>query len=285
MNCENTFTDDIDNGIKLCAGMRLVKQKILQEIIKFRYNMKIEQENLSKNMEIIEQRLLDHFFHSLNYRIGKAEESHGVYEKESERFLYKLDEQAYIKTFGRTSYVIYNESVNYINSNVSSYNFENYFRIIKKYEDMITDIVSMEKGKKKYDMVNLVFENNDLVDDKTKTLLDIANTVIGYYQEKEKKYINDKLSDYIMKGLVDWENGYWEAELRDEFIKIKLWSNENVKKPIRHNISREKLMVYCGYMNFYFCNIENKVGYYVPKDRRIIGRANKNHEIFMYNVS
>ncbi len=285
MNCENTFTDDIDNGIKLCAGMRLVKQKTLQEIIKFRYNMKIEQENLSKNMEIIEQRLLDHFFHSLNYRIGKAEESHGIYEKESERFLYKLDEQAYIKTFGRTSYVIYNESVNYINSNVSSYNFENYFRIIKKYEDMITDIVSMEKGKKKYDMVNLVLENNDLVDDKTKTLLDIANTVKGYYQEKEKKYINDKLSDYIMKGYVDWENGYWEAELRDEFIKIKLWSNENVKKPIRHNISREKLMVYCGYMNFYFCNTENKVCYYVPKDRRIIGRANKNHEIFMYNVS
>lgn len=51
---------------------------------------------------------------------------------------------------------------------------------------MITDIVSMEKGKKKYDMVNLVLENNDLVDDKTKTLLDIANTVTGYYQEKEK---------------------------------------------------------------------------------------------------
>ena len=44
-------------------------------------------------------------------------------------------------------------------------------------------------------------------------------------------------------------------------------------------------MVYCGYMNFYFCNTENKVCYYVPKDRRIIGRANKNHEIFMYNVS
>lgn len=43
-------------------------------------------------------------------------------------------------------------------------------------------------------------------------------------------------------------------------------------------------MVYCGFMNFYFCNVENKVCYRVPKDRRIISRANKNHEIFMYNV-
>lgn len=284
MNCENTFTDDIDNEIKMGAGMRLVKQKTLQEIIKFRHNINIEQENISKDMEIIEQRLLDHLFYSLNYRIDKAAKSIGIYEKESERCLCELNERAYIKMFGRTSYVIYNESVNYINGNVNSYNFENYFRIIKRYEDMITDIVSLEKGKKKYDMVNLVLENNDLVDDKTKTLFDIANTVIAYYKEKEKEYINDKLSDYIMKGLVDWEKGYWEAELRDEFIKIKLWSNENVKKPIRHNINREKLMVYCGYMNFYFCNTERKVCYCVPKDRRVIIRANKKYEIFIYNV-
>ena len=52
-------------------------------------------------MEIIEQRLLDHLLYSLNYRIGKAEESKGIYKKESERFLYEADRKSYIKIFNR----------------------------------------------------------------------------------------------------------------------------------------------------------------------------------------
>ena len=43
-------------------------------------------------------------------------------------------------------------------------------------------------------------------------------------------------------------------------------------------------MVYCGYMNFYFCDKERMIYYEVPKERRVISSANKNHEIFMYNV-
>ena len=57
-----------------------------------------------------------------------------------------------------------------------------------------------------------------------------------------------------------------------------------MKKPIQHGINKEKIMAYCGYKNFYFCNVENKICLRVPKDRRIISRANKNHEIFMYNI-
>lgn len=67
-------------------------------------------------------------------------------------------------------------------------------------------------------------------------------------------------------------------------MNIKLFSNRNVKKPISHNINKEKLMVYCGFMNFYFCNIEDKTYYRVPKNKRIISRANRNHEFFIYNV-
>lgn len=284
MNHEDVFMEDIEEDMELGTGMRFVTQEMLQEIIKNRHNINIEQENISKDLEIIEQRLLDHLFYSLNYRIGKAEKSNGIYENESKRFLYQLDNRAYVKMFGRMSCSIYDESKTFINSNISGYDFDNYFRLIKRYEDMIMEILYLEAGKKKYDMVNLVLGNNDLVDDKTKTLLDIANTVIMYYQEKEKKYINDKLSDYIMRGLADWGKSYWEAELQGQFMNIKLWTNRNVKKPIRHCINKEKLMIYCGYVNFYFCDVENKVCYRVPKDKRIISRANKNHEIFMYNV-
>lgn len=285
MNRADIFMKDMSGDNEIGLGMRIVTQEKLQEMIMSRHNINIEQENISKDLEIIEQRLLDHLFYSLNYRIDKAEESKGVYEKESERFLYGLDEMQYIKMFSRTSYKIYDESIKFINNDINSRDFDNYFREIKKYEDMITDIVSMEKGKKKYDMVNLMLENDDLVEDERKTLADIASTVTLFYQKKEEEYIQDRLTGYSMKELTKQGNGCWETKLEDDFLNIKLWSGRNVKKPIRHNIDKEKLMVYCGYVNFYFCNVENKMCYYVPKDRRIVSRANKNHEIYMYDVS
>ena len=285
MNREDSFMKDISGDNETGFGMRFVTQEMLQRIIKFSHNINIEQGNISKNLEVIEQRLLDHLFYSLNCRIGKAKESIGIYEKESARFLYRQDNPTYIRMFGRTSYKIYDKSIKLANGNSSVNNLEKYFRMIKKYEDMIMEIVSLEKGKKKYDMVNLILENRDLVEDKTKALFDIVDTIILFYKKKEKEYRRDKLTSYDIKGLIDWEKGYWEAELEDGSLDIKLWSSGNVKKPIQYSINKEKLMIYSGYMNFYFCNVENKICYCVPKDRRIISRANKNHEIFMYDVS
>lgn len=284
MNDEYVFRKDKSGDKEIGFGMCLVTQKMLQEMIKFRYNINIQQGNLSKDLEIIEQRLLDHLFYSLSYRIDKAEESDGIYDKESERFLQELDNKAYVKIFSRTSSIIYDASVSFINSSANSNNYDDYFRVIKKYEDMVIDIVSLEKGKRKYDMVNLILEEDDLVDDKRETLLDIGKTVITYYAKKEKEFERNHLDSYKPVRLIDWEKGYWEAELQDQFMNIKLFSNRNVKKPIQHNINKEKLMVYCGYMNFYFCNIEDKTYYRVPKNKRIISRANRNHEFFIYNV-
>lgn len=195
MNCDETFIKDMSDDKKSGFGMRLVKQEMLQEIIKSRHNINIEQENISKDLGIIEQRLLDHLLYSLNYRIGKATESEGIYEKESERFLYELERKAYIKIFSRISYEIYDKSVKFIKSNINSNDFDSYFRTVKKYEDMVIDIVSLEKGKKKYDMINLILENDDLVDDERETLHNIAKTVIVYYQNKEEEYRKNELGD------------------------------------------------------------------------------------------
>ncbi len=284
MNREDTFIKDMSGDKETGFGMRLVKQEMLQEIIRSRHNMNIEQENISKDLEIIEQRLLDHLLYSLNYRIDKVAESEGIYEKESERFLYELERRAYIKIFSRVSYEIYDKSIEFINSDINSNDFDSYFRTIKKYEDMVIDIVSLEKGKKKYDMVNSILENDDLVDDEMEALLNIARTLTEYYRNQEEKHIRNELGNYRTGKLVDWEKGYWETELEGEILRIKLLSNKNVKKPIQHSINKEKLMVYCGYMNFYFCDIEDKIYYGVPKNRRIISRTNKKHEIYIYNV-
>ncbi len=284
LNNDDVFMKDMSGDKEIGFGMRLVAQEMLQEIIKTRHNINIEQENISKDLEIIEQRMLDHLFHSLNYRIDKAKESKRTYEKESERFLYELDKKRYIKVFSRASFEIYDKSIEFINSDINGNDFGSYFRTIKKYEDMVIDIVSLEKGKKKYDMVNLILENDDLVDDEIETLLDIAKTVLAYYQNEEEEYRRNKLGHYKLDKLVDWEKGFWEAELEGEFLNVKLWSNKNIKKPVQHSINKENLMVYCGFMNYYFCNTESNVCYKAPKDRRIISRANKEHEIFMYNA-
>ena len=281
MNCEETFIEDTEGDIKTGLGMRLVTQETLHEIIKYRHNINIEQENISNDLKLIEQRLLDHLLYSLNYRIDKAPESSGIYESESERFLYELDKKAYVKIFGRASYELFDGSVRFIDDGC----FNNYLDQLSKYEDMVIDIVSLEKGKKKYDMVNLMIsENNDLVDDKYKALHNIAYTVIEHYQNAETKYRRNELRKYKIKSFSDWEKGYWEAELCNEILKINYFSSEKIKKPVQYNINRDKLMVYCGCINFYFCDEEKEVCYVFPKNRRVISRTNKNHEIFLYKI-
>lgn len=281
MNCKDTFIADVEGDRKTGFGMRFVTQETLREIMKFRHNINIEQENISKDLELIEQRLLEHLFYSLNYRIDKAAEGTGIYEQESKRFLYELDKKAYVKLFDRASYELYEESVKFI----SNGSFDSYFMKLRKYEDMVMDIVSLEKGKKKYDMVNLMIEeNNDLVENEKATIWNIANTIIEHYQKAETEYQRKEWRKYKIKGFSDWGNAYWEVELCDKILKIKLFSSEKIKKPIQYNINREKLMVYCGCINFYFCDVEKEVYYKFPKNRRIISRANKNHEILMYQA-
>lgn len=284
MNVKETFVTDVEDDVELGLGMHLVKQKVLQEMIRNGHNINIEQGNISKNLEIIEQRLLDHLFYSLNYRIDKAEESSGIYEKESERFLYKADHAAYSKMFSRTSYTVYKASAAFVNSNMDGKDYNGYFEVVKKYEDLVIDIVSLEKGKKKYDMCNLILGNYDLIEDKRSALINIANVIITYCQSEEKDYIKGKFAGYRKKKTVDFTNGFWETVLDSEFLNVDFWSSKSVKKPIHHRISREELMIYCGYMNFYICDTESKIYYSLPKDRRIISRANRNHEIKIDNI-
>lgn len=284
MNVKDTFITDVEDSVELGLGMHLVKQKVLQEIIRDRHNINVAQANISKDLEIIEQRLLDHLFYSLNYRIDKAEESSGIYEKESERFLYKMDHTAYSKMFSMTSYTVYKASVAFVTSNMDGKDCNVYFEVVKKYDNLVIDIVSLEKGKKKYDMCNLILGNYDLIEDKRSALINIANVIITYCQNEEKDYIKGKFAGYSKKKTVDFTNGYWETVLDSEFLNVDFWSSKSVKKPIRHRIDREELMIYCGYMNFYICDTESKIYYSLPKDRRIISRANRNHEIKIDNV-
>jgi len=264
--------------------MRLITQEELQEKIKFRYGIKIEQGNISKDMKLIEQRLLDHLLYSFNYKIDEAPEipkNESVYTRESGRFLYERLGKAYVQIFSRATYQIYERSVLFTDDKE---NLNDYLNILQKEEDIIIPILSSEKGKKKYDMVNVILENTDLVKDEWGALINVADTLIGYFQQAERDYIKNALVGYEIKGLADWENGYWEADLNNEVLKIKLFSSKNVKNPIRVNWSRENVMVYRGCVNYYFCDTKMKLCYKVPKNRRIISKMDKYHKNFIYNI-
>lgn len=274
MNRKDTFIMDANGDMKTGSGMCLIKQELLQKMINDRHNINIEQENISIDLRIIEQRLLDHLFYALNYSIGS---NPGNSDAKSRRFLYDLDRKAYVKLFSRASYILYSESIKCISNN----DHDMYFRIVKKYENMVMEIILSEKGKKKYDMVNLMLGNYDLVDDDEQTILNIADTIKSYYQNKEEGYKKNKLKDYKICSLKDWNRGFWEAILKENVLKIKLWSSENVKNPVRREIGTDGLVVYSGFVNYYFCDMIKKICYCVPKRRRIISRSNSHHEITM----
>lgn len=280
MNCKETFKVGEVGDKDIGFGMRFVTQEVLRELIQDRYNLNIGQENISRNLKYIEQRLLDFLFYSLNYEVCKAKESIGIFEKESERVLCELEEKSYIKMFGKASHEIYKESTRFL----SGGDYDSYLETVEMYEDMVMDAISLEKWKKKYNMANLILKNEDLIDDKKETLKNIAKTMTAYYQEQEAEYVNNELNQYERKGFENWTSSYWEAELKKDILKIRLWSSKNIKKPIRHNIDKDRLIVYCGYVNFYFCDTEEKICYRLPKDKRIISRSNKNQEVSIYNV-
>lgn len=281
MNNDNVFIKDMSGDKEIGFGMRFVTQEKLQEIIKLSQNINIEQENLSNDLKIIEQRLLDHLLYSLNYRIDKASKSDGIFEKESERSLYELDEKKYIKMFSRSDYDIYKKSINFFDS----YDYKGYFKTIKKYEDMVKEIVALDKKEKNYDLINLILKKDiDLVDNKLEVLLKIANIIILYYQKREEEYRKNLLGDYKKKAFTDWNDRCWEATLDSENLKIRLRSSREVKNPVRHSINRKNLFVYCGCMNYYFCDTEEKECYCVPKNRRVITKSNKKHEISIYDI-
>lgn len=281
MDNDDVFKIDKSGDKEIGFGMRFVTQKKLQKIIQSSLKMNIAQENLSADLKIIEQRLLDHLLYSLNYRIDKASKSDGIFEKESERFLYELDEKKYIKIFSRSSYDIYEKSIKFLDSG----DYKDYFRTIKKYEDMVIEIITLGKRKNNYDMVDLILKDDtDLANDKVEVLFNIANTIIPYFKNKEDEYRKNQLDNYKLKGFVDWENKCWEAELEDKILKIRLRSRRDIKNPIRYIINRENLMVYCGCINLYFCDVERKECYCVPKNRRVICKSNKKHENFIEDV-
>lgn len=261
--------------------MQLVKQKTLKDIIYKTAGRNIEKRNISTDLKLIEQRLIDHLFYSLNYYISKAPQSSGEYDKESQRYLYRCRKQSYFKIFSRERMRLYEICCTYLKEESKN---TRYLDLLQKYEDIILPILMKEKGRKKYDMVNLINENFDVIDKPLDIVLqNIVDLIVEHFNKEETEKIQGLLNKYNMTKICSSEKyRYWEAELLYQCMNIKLWSREDVKNPVRYKINREHLIVFKGYRNYYFFDCENNKCYLNARDKRIISKSDMNHKTFFY---
>lgn len=267
-------------------GLTKDTYKDLQEYIWQTTGKIIADNNISMDLKLIEQKLLNHLLYALNYEIGKAEKScDDSFGKESRRWLKELIPKRYFKLFGRESMSIYSLCTVFL-ERIDQYSYKCFLYLLEEYEDVVIPILEKEKGQKKYDMVNLLTYDTDVVaEDHYIVSINIADTLIAHYQKIEEEYLQSLLEQYsIVDRFKDGKSKYWQANFNEKKNRLimKFLSSEDIKKPVSIKIKKKDLILYEGYSNFYFCNTGNMCCYCVPKNRRIIRKSDKNHKIFCY---
>lgn len=270
---EKVFENEIDGCLKL------VKQKELQQLIYEQTGKRIVLTNISADLKLIEQRIIDHLLYSLNYKIGDDKKDQTGC-KINNGHLQELDKKRYLKLFGRESMFIYK----ICSLCLDDMNEEKFLEHIREHDDAVIPILSLAKGKRKYDMINLIQCNLDVIDDDTsygQIVIDIAQTLIHYYHKAEDAKIAELKKQYkFTDRFTSGKSQMWEADLLADCLRIRFWADENTKHSVSHKISKDNLLIYEGYDNFYFCDESEMVCFLVPKGKRVITKSDSLHNIF-----
>lgn len=263
-------------------GLTKDPYKKLQEYILNATGRNILDNNISMDLGVMEQKLLNHLMYALNYEIIKAPENSNLSKNESKRLLKELDLKRYFKLFGRESMNIYEYCTDYLKS-VNYYSYKNFLMALKRYDDIIFPILEKVKGKKKYDMINLLTYDMDVIEENIyKVASNIAETLVTHYQKIEKEYICNFLDQYnIIDRFGTGKSKYWQANYSDKKKRLilKFFSEADIKHPVNVKFKKKELLLYEGYQDYYFCNTESKCCYCVPKDKRVIRKSDKEHKI------
>lgn len=264
--------------------LQLVKQKELQQLIYEQTEKKIVLTNISTDLKLIEQRIIDHLFYSMNYKIGDDKKKQ-TGSKINNGYLQELDKKRYLKLFGRESMFIYKICSLY----PDNADKERFLDHIREHDDAVIPILSLVKGKRKYDMINLIRCEMDVIDDDIsydQIVIDIVHTLIRYYHEAEAIQISElkkqyKFSDRFTSG----KSKMWEADILTDCLRIRFWADENTKHPVSYKISKDNLLVYEGYENYYFCDKSEMLCFLMPKEKRVITKSDSIHNIFFDRIA
>ncbi len=263
-------------------GLTKDPYKKLQEYILRTTGRNISDRNIPVDLKVVEQNLLNHLMYALNYEIIRAPQNSNLSKTEPKRLLKELEPKKYFKLFGRESMDIYEYCTDCLKS-VNFYSCNSFLETIKRYDDIVIPILEREKGKKKYDMINLLTYDIDVVEEDIDTISDnIAETLIAHYEKIENDYTCNFLDQYnIIDRFSTGKSKYWQANYSDKKkrLNLKFFSDSDTKHPVSVKFKKKELLVYEGYKNYYFCNTESKCCHCVPKDNRVITKSDKEHKI------
>ena len=268
-----------DNGY-----LQLVTQKELQQLIYEKTGVKVVQSNISIAIKLIEQRLIDHLLYSLNYEIVDTKKNQRGSEVKTGD-LQALDSKRYFKLFGRESMFVYKICYSYHKGT----NKDHFLDHIMEHADMVIPILALAKGRKKYDMINLLQGDLDVIDNNVsynQIVSDIVHTLISNFQDAEAAKITEFRKQYkVADRFINGKAQMWEADIQDDYLRIRFWANENIKHPVGCKIELNNLLAYEGYENFYLCDESEMLCYLMPKCRRVITKSDSSHNVFFEKIA
>ena len=268
-----------DNGY-----LQLITQKELQQLIYEKTGIKVVQSNISIAIKLIEKRLIDHLLYSLNYKIVDTKKDQKGSEVKTGD-LQALNPKKYFKLFGRESMFIYKICSTYHKGT----NKDRFLDCIMEHADVVIPVLSVVKGRKKYDMINMINGDLDVIDSNVsygQILSDIVHTLIRDFKDVEAAKITELKKKYkVADRFVSGKSQMWEADIQDDYLRIRFWASENTKHPVWCKIKLNNLLVYEGYENFYICDESEMLCHLMPKCRRVITKSDSSHNVFFEKIA
>ena len=239
LECDSTYVNDGDDE-------KMVTQEQLCDIVKANTGRKIEQNNIPLCFQIMRTRIMDYKLFSANkyYRLFGAEE-----------------EEAYARC------------KHYISQKRGLMNY------MHRHKDLLYPILNDAPYSQRYDMVNLLQGDYDVLSDKPQPdiLMDIAQRIVAYYEKSEESKIAIMLTGYtVMDRFVSGKSKLWNTYICGGLLQIRFYSNEQIKYPVIVKIPLDALMVIEGAANYYICDSDKKIAYILPKtERKRIAKTKK----------
>lgn len=275
---KNVFIDG-ENGY-----LQLVKQKDLQQLIYEQTGKMLILTNISNDFKLIEKRLIDHLLYSLNYEIVDTKRNQRSSEIKNGD-LQALDPKRYFKLFDRERMFIYK----ICSTCHEGTNKDRFLDYIMEHADIVIPVLSLEKGRKKYDMVNMINGDLDVIDNNVaydQIVNDIVHTLISNFHDAEATKITELRKQYkVADRFVSGKSQMWEADIQDDYLKIRFWADENTKHPVRNKIEWNDLLIYEGYENYYICDKSKMLCYIMPKIKRVISKSDSKHNVFFEKIA
>lgn len=247
LECKDSFVDD-----------EFLSQEEFCEMVERYTGKHIQRNNLPQCFTIIKQRIMDYLMFSLNYDIGSG----GLFTQRESKL--------YFRMFGRQQIELYKLCVDF-----KRIGCKKFIRNIKKYDHIILPVIEKKSGKLKYDMVNLLQGQRDVLNEPPgKIAKEILAVLLSYFKENEKKKIQGELQGYMFNDRFSAGKAkYWNIDLDENEMKIKLWARASVKYPVKITINRKSLLVYDGFRNYYVCDTQKRIAYCLPKEQRKVIKA------------